>query len=99
MTNALLVGTWGLTGHGFFWPFFPIAGWGIGLGLHGIVTDHQERRHQEREARKTVLKTQKVLDVAHGGGSKSTRPRGRHARRSHHLGTERSDRSAYGAPS
>ena len=33
----MLVGIWALTGHGFFWPFFPIAGWGIGLGCHAMV--------------------------------------------------------------
>lgn len=31
MVNALLVGTWAMTGSGFFWPIFPIAGWGIGV--------------------------------------------------------------------
>jgi len=25
---------WALTGDGFFWPAFPIAGWGIGLAFH-----------------------------------------------------------------
>jgi hypothetical protein len=31
MVNALLVVTWAMTGSGFFWPIFPIAGWGIGI--------------------------------------------------------------------
>jgi len=31
MVNALLVVTWAMTGSGFFWPIFPIAGWGIGV--------------------------------------------------------------------
>jgi class 3 adenylate cyclase len=45
LTNGLLVGTWALTGHGFFWPFFPAAGWGIALGLHAVcVRSVQERR-------------------------------------------------------
>ena len=37
LTNGMLVGTWALTSHGIFWPFFPIMGWGIGLGVHGVV--------------------------------------------------------------
>ncbi|HET6795349.1 MAG TPA: adenylate/guanylate cyclase domain-containing protein [Acidimicrobiales bacterium] len=37
LTNGMLVGTWAMTGHGFFWPFFPIMGWGIGLGVHAAV--------------------------------------------------------------
>ena len=40
MTNGFLLGTWALTGHGFFWPFFPAAGWGIALGIHGLVRSH-----------------------------------------------------------
>ena len=64
MTNALLIGTWGLTGHGFFWPFFPIAGWGIGLAGHGIATESSMRHRQERESRKALYRTQKALDRA-----------------------------------
>jgi class 3 adenylate cyclase len=49
LTNGLLVGTWALTGHGFFWPFFPAAGWGIALGLHAVcVRSAQERRGRPR---------------------------------------------------
>ncbi len=29
--NAVLVAIWLLTGHGFFWPMFPLLGWGVGL--------------------------------------------------------------------
>jgi polyferredoxin len=29
--NAFLVMIWFFTGTGFFWPIFPIAGWGIGV--------------------------------------------------------------------
>jgi hypothetical protein len=30
LVNAFLVVIWAVTGrHGFFWPVFPIAGWGI----------------------------------------------------------------------
>ncbi len=32
--NLLLVAIWWVTGHGFFWPVFPIFGWGIGLAFH-----------------------------------------------------------------
>jgi hypothetical protein len=33
-TNALLVAIWWATGAAFFWPVFPIFGWGIGLVAH-----------------------------------------------------------------
>lgn len=35
LANALLVGIWAITGAGLFWPGFVLAGWGIGLVLHG----------------------------------------------------------------
>jgi hypothetical protein len=32
LVNAFLVGIWAVTdAHGFFWPVFPMGGWGIGL--------------------------------------------------------------------
>ena len=44
--NTFLVGTWALTGgaagHEFFWPFFPIAGWGIGLAAHAAAASHKK---------------------------------------------------------
>lgn len=34
VVNAMLVGIWAVTGAGFFWPVFPILGWGVGLVLN-----------------------------------------------------------------
>lgn len=34
--NAFLVGIWFFTGAGFFWPFFPIFFWGIGVVSQGF---------------------------------------------------------------
>ena len=35
LVNTFLVAVWALTGrHGFFWPIFPIAGWGIGVVMN-----------------------------------------------------------------
>jgi hypothetical protein len=36
--NAFLVAIWAFTGAGFFWPVFPILGWGIGVFFHGWDT-------------------------------------------------------------
>ena len=33
--NAMLVLIWASTFTGYFWPIWPIAGWGIGLVMHG----------------------------------------------------------------
>jgi 2TM domain len=35
--NALLVLVWALTSSGYFWPIWPIAGWGIGVVMHGYT--------------------------------------------------------------
>ncbi len=32
--NALLIGIWALSGGGYFWPVWPILGWGIGLAFN-----------------------------------------------------------------
>jgi len=32
--NTLLVVIWAATGGGYFWPIWPIAGWGVGLAFH-----------------------------------------------------------------
>jgi hypothetical protein len=34
LVNTMLVAIWAVTGAGFFWPIWPIAGWGIGLALN-----------------------------------------------------------------
>ncbi|HJR97825.1 MAG TPA: 2TM domain-containing protein [Actinomycetota bacterium] len=38
LVNGGLVVIWAMTGAGFFWPVFPIIGWGIGLFFHGWDT-------------------------------------------------------------
>jgi len=35
VVNAFLIATWAFTGAGYFWPVWVLAGWGIGLVLHG----------------------------------------------------------------
>jgi hypothetical protein len=34
LVNAFLVGIWAVTGASFFWPIFPILGWGIGVAFN-----------------------------------------------------------------
>jgi hypothetical protein len=35
LVNSFVVGVWVVTGSGFFWPIFPILGWGVGVFFHG----------------------------------------------------------------
>jgi hypothetical protein len=34
LVNGFFVAIWALTGAHFFWPAFPMLGWGIGLAFH-----------------------------------------------------------------
>jgi hypothetical protein len=38
LVNGFFIAIWVVTGAGFFWPVFPILGWGIGLFFHGWDT-------------------------------------------------------------
>lgn len=33
VVNAFLVGIWAMTGRGYFWPVWPLGGWGLGMVL------------------------------------------------------------------
>jgi polyferredoxin len=55
LVNALLVAIWAVTGGDFFWPIFPIAGWGIALAFNAWdvygrkpITEEAIRQEQER---------------------------------------------------
>jgi hypothetical protein len=43
VVNGFLVGIWAVTGQGYFWPIWPIMGWGIGIVLHAWATFVGER--------------------------------------------------------
>ena len=55
VVNALLVVIWTLTGAGYFWPVWPMAGWGVGLIFHAWsvyfakpISEEEVRREMER---------------------------------------------------
>jgi hypothetical protein len=57
IVNALLVVIWAATGAGYFWPIWPIAGWGIGVAFNAWavyferpITEDEIRREMERSA-------------------------------------------------
>jgi len=37
LVNTMLIVIWAVTGAGYFWPIWPIGGWGIGLALHALT--------------------------------------------------------------
>jgi hypothetical protein len=57
LVNTFLVVIWAVTdGHGFFWPVFPIVGWGIGVVMNAWdiywrprITEQAIQREMGRE--------------------------------------------------
>ncbi|ABI45991.1 possible tRNA synthetases class I [Synechococcus sp. CC9311] len=47
--NGLLIVVWCLTGFGFFWPIYPLLGWGGALLIQGWKITHPHR-HSFSEA-------------------------------------------------
>jgi hypothetical protein len=55
LVNAFLTVIWAMTGAGFFWPIFPIVGWGIGVAANAwdaysrdVPTERAIRREMDR---------------------------------------------------
>src|SRR4051795_922297 len=53
VVNLLLIGIWAASGGGYFWPIWPILGWGIGVGCHAaplLAGRGGRSRHEARPA-------------------------------------------------
>lgn len=46
--NGSIIAIWAATGGGYFWPLWPLLGWGIGLAMHGRGYRRRARRHRLR---------------------------------------------------
>ncbi len=46
LVNLMLVAIWAMTGAGYFWPIWPILGWGLGLAMPCGRAMHPRRRAQ-----------------------------------------------------
>jgi uncharacterized ion transporter superfamily protein YfcC len=53
IVNALLIVIWAVSGQGYFWPMWPLLGWGIGLVLNGW-TAYYERPVSEDDIRREM---------------------------------------------
>jgi hypothetical protein len=51
LVNLFLNGIWLLTGAGFYWPMFPLLGWGIGVAFHIWDVYSPETPSEERVER------------------------------------------------
>ena len=43
MVNLFLIAIWAAAGAGYFWPIWPILGWGLGVGIHAWATYNLRR--------------------------------------------------------
>ena len=57
LVNAFLVVIWAVTGADFFWPIFPIVGWGIGVVMNAWDVYRSEEPTEERIRREMHLMT------------------------------------------
>ena len=52
MVNTFIVAIWAVTGSGFFWPIFPMVGWGIGVVMNAwdvYRSEEPDEDHIRRE--------------------------------------------------
>ena len=54
VVNLFLIGVWAVSGGGYFWPGWVMAGWGIGLVLHGWQTYRGERPITEQDIQREM---------------------------------------------
>ncbi len=54
--NLLLIVIWAVTGSRYFWPIWPILGWGVAVAIHywtvfkqRPITEDEIRREMERD--------------------------------------------------
>lgn len=52
LVNAVIITVWFIVGGGFFWPIFPLLGWGIGLFFHAM--DVFRRPYSEAKIRREM---------------------------------------------
>jgi class 3 adenylate cyclase len=49
LVNLMLIGIWAAAGGGYFWPIWPMLGWGIGVASHSapLIATRGRRRHRD----------------------------------------------------
>jgi class 3 adenylate cyclase len=78
---GMLIGIWLLGGAGHFWPFYPAAGWGIGLGAH-YQSAATEQRKLAKKARAEGLALDEYKEREEARRHEEKRAGKRHRRRS-----------------
>lgn len=58
IVNAMLVGIWAISGAGYFWPMWPLLGWGVGLAIHAWSTFF-EKPISEEDIQREMYRTRR----------------------------------------
>lgn len=54
VVNAFLILIWLITGLGYFWPIWPMLGWGLGVALHAFALGWDKEPTEEEIAREAA---------------------------------------------
>jgi len=66
ITNAVLWTIWFVTGRGYPWPVWPLAGWGIGVLFHYLFEYRSSRfLSEEEEYKKLKKQIEELQTMAH----------------------------------
>ena len=59
LVNALLIVVWAFSGFGFFWPIYPLMGWGFALLIQGwkIIIHPYRHSFSEEEINREIEKS------------------------------------------
>ena len=90
LVNLLLIGIWAASGAGYFWPIWPILGWGIGVACHAaplLATrgsppppsrsrSHSSRRRLETEEPSSVDEVASSVEAERPSLTSATAPDG-----------------------
>ena len=69
LVNVMLVGIWAAGGGGYFWPIWPILGWGIGVGSHYAPIMAGVGRRRRRPASYRLAAPASIHEVAASVGT------------------------------
>ncbi len=56
IVNAILVAIWALSGAGYFWPVWPLLGWGIGVAFHALSV-YTDRKITEGDIQREMARS------------------------------------------
>src|SRR5579871_1706911 len=56
IVNTFLVAIWMITDRSYFWPIWPMLGWGIGLAFHATATYFKGSGEYEKDYEKWLAK-------------------------------------------